>query len=290
MTYQVSGTVQATDYNTLATSLNAIWASGSGDKGWGQTAVPTTIAVDNTVLATEWLELFNKVNYMSVHESGANVINASDFSTSASFPVVSTATSGIIGFCNTLTSGITTVGSDTNRFNTTSYSSDISSSGSYSASWTSAINATATVSFGSGDLARWFFNAGGRVYLTVSHSGGSSPQASNWSSVANAAGTMWISAKSVGGTAQSGRHYWGSGGTIYSGSGSGAYSSNNLTISISGNGGSSISFSLAFRDNHTNQFFDTVSGTFSVTCFARPPGLGGPISNPGWTPSVSVSF
>ena len=41
MTYSSGGLIQASDYNTFTTSaggLNDIWASGSGDKGWGQTA------------------------------------------------------------------------------------------------------------------------------------------------------------------------------------------------------------------------------------------------------------
>ena len=39
MTYSTGGLIEATDYNTFATNLNAIWSTGSGDSGWGQTTI-----------------------------------------------------------------------------------------------------------------------------------------------------------------------------------------------------------------------------------------------------------
>ena len=47
MTYAQYGTIQATDYNTLvggdptttSGTLNAVWAIGGNDKGYGQTAL-----------------------------------------------------------------------------------------------------------------------------------------------------------------------------------------------------------------------------------------------------------
>ena len=55
MTYSSGGLIQATDYNgfvstTAGANVNDIWSTGSGDKGWGQTAVPT-VAAGNTVAA-----------------------------------------------------------------------------------------------------------------------------------------------------------------------------------------------------------------------------------------------
>jgi hypothetical protein len=39
MTYSSGGLIQAADYNTFQTNLNAIWGTGSTDSGWGQTAI-----------------------------------------------------------------------------------------------------------------------------------------------------------------------------------------------------------------------------------------------------------
>ena len=68
MTYSSGGLIQATDYNgfvgptasggTAGANLNDIWSTGSGDKGWGQTAVGTVSAA-GTVSATQWASLVN---------------------------------------------------------------------------------------------------------------------------------------------------------------------------------------------------------------------------------------
>lgn len=287
MTYQVGGKIEAQDYNNFSDTFNNSWAIGSLSNGWGQAAVGT-VPVGKLVEYSEWLELFTKLNYMSVHQTGSTAISAANFDASQVFPVSDVASPGLVAFCNSLESSLADLTSSPNRFRTTSYSSDITVSGTHTGTWTNAITGTATVSFDSANLARWFFNAGGRLYLTLSYSGGSTPQDTNWSSIISSASTMWIGAIDVGGTALSDRHYWGTNGTIYTGSGTGAYSSNNLTVVVSGNGTQTVTFTVNYRDNHSNPFFDQVSGTFTITCIARPPGLGGPISNPGWNPQISV--
>ena len=65
MTYSSGGLIQATDYNgfvstTAGANLNDIWSTGSGDKGWGQTVVPTVSAA-GTVTATQWASLVNDI-------------------------------------------------------------------------------------------------------------------------------------------------------------------------------------------------------------------------------------
>jgi hypothetical protein len=37
MTYASGGLIEAVDYNNFAASVNAIWGTGSGDRGYGQT-------------------------------------------------------------------------------------------------------------------------------------------------------------------------------------------------------------------------------------------------------------
>ena len=63
MTYSSGQLIQASDYNTFTTTaggLNDIWATGSGDKGWGQTAF-TSAATADTVTATQWAQLVNNL-------------------------------------------------------------------------------------------------------------------------------------------------------------------------------------------------------------------------------------
>ena len=43
MTYSTGGVVQASDYNTFQTNLNNVWSTGSGNSGWGQTAIAASV-------------------------------------------------------------------------------------------------------------------------------------------------------------------------------------------------------------------------------------------------------
>ena len=68
MTYTVGGIIQATDYNgfvstTSGANVNDVWGTGTGDKGWGQTAI-STVSVGNTVTATQWASLVNTLASM----------------------------------------------------------------------------------------------------------------------------------------------------------------------------------------------------------------------------------
>ena len=72
MAYEVGGLIEATDYNNLlngSNKFNTVWSTGTGDAGYGQTAVTTKTAGD-TVSATEWASLVNKVNIVSTHQVG----------------------------------------------------------------------------------------------------------------------------------------------------------------------------------------------------------------------------
>ena len=67
MAYSVGGLIEATDYNgfvsTSANNINAVWSTGTGDKGWGQTALGTVSASAN-VAATSWASLVNTLASM----------------------------------------------------------------------------------------------------------------------------------------------------------------------------------------------------------------------------------
>ena len=50
MAYTGGGLAQAQDYNTLATSLSAVWGTGTGNKGYGQsTSAISQVSAASTV-------------------------------------------------------------------------------------------------------------------------------------------------------------------------------------------------------------------------------------------------
>jgi hypothetical protein len=69
MAYSSGGVIAATDYNTLASTLNGTWST-----AYGQTAVPTNLATGNTVTAAQWSTLIGSLNNALAHQSGTAAI------------------------------------------------------------------------------------------------------------------------------------------------------------------------------------------------------------------------
>jgi hypothetical protein len=164
MTYSIGGLIEATDYNgfvstTANANINDIWAAGSGDKGYGQTAVGT-VAAAGTVTATQWASLVNTLSSLGSQTSTAI--------TARTAPTAGT-TIAILAAINTDLTNVTTnrnnaaaVGTQYTGWTGTN-SKTAATSG---AAWT--ITFTNTVTFASAAAARYFFNGGGLIKLQTS--------------------------------------------------------------------------------------------------------------------------
>jgi hypothetical protein len=181
MTYSSAGLIQATDYNGFASTnvnanVNDVWAAGSGDKGWGQSAL-ATVSASGTVTATQWASLVNTIASMG-SQTGTTI-------TARSAPTTGTLIS-ILAALNTDLTNITTnrnnaVGSGT-QF--TGWSGTNSKTGGTSgATWT--ITFTNTVTFASAAAARYFFNGGGRIQLQTSKTSTGNLGDPEWNDLAN---------------------------------------------------------------------------------------------------------
>ena len=172
MAYTSGGTIEAWDYNRLTWGANsqtytgtvnnlaAIWGVGNGPRGYGQDATAmTTVSAGSTVTATQWATFIQRLNLALGHQSGA----AARLASGSNIGIVAGAT--IQAFANaniaveTVTTnanlwtaqGSTTVG--TPIYQTLSVA-DFSA---YTLVW------NRTITFASGDAARYFFNAGGQI-------------------------------------------------------------------------------------------------------------------------------
>jgi len=167
MAYQQLGLIQASDYNTLvdvqnstaANTLNAIWAGGQYDNGYGQTLIPT-VSQTGTVTATQWAQLINTLNSVYTHQGGSG-------------SGISAVTSGqTINYLSTLQSSLTTAWNNRLLFNSTQGTTTTGST--YSPNYVHG-NAptqysdsfTRTITFASADQARYFFNAGGQINFVI---------------------------------------------------------------------------------------------------------------------------
>ena len=165
MAYVTGGRIDAEDFTQLIGTiaahgpekLNTIWSSGYNNSGYGQTAIPLP-ATFNQVTATQWATAINALNNSYNHQTGSG--------SGLAAPTAGTP----ITYLSTLQSSIQTA--YTNR---ASYASSGSSGSGAGYSFNMVADATTsvtgvgirTLTWSSGDAARYFFNAGGRVGIRV---------------------------------------------------------------------------------------------------------------------------
>ena len=162
MTYAQYGSIQATDYNSLvggnpvtsSGTLNAVWATGGTTAGYGQTAL-ANVSVGGTVAATDWANLVNRTSNAASHQ-GSTITS-----------VTAPATGGTITYLSAIPTNLTTI--YTNRLNAATQGSTTANAVSTASTWSNAATFTHTITFSSGDAARYFFNGGGQLKITCSH-------------------------------------------------------------------------------------------------------------------------
>ena len=160
MTYSQGGLIEATDYNgfvsTNVANINAIWATGSTDFGWGETAL-STVSSAATITATQWGTLVNQISTLG-SQTGTTI-------TSRSAPTAGE-TIAVLAAVGTDMTNIAA-----NRGNAvgegSQYTSWTGTSGSTAGitGVNSSIVFTHTVTFASANATRHFWNAGGRVLI-----------------------------------------------------------------------------------------------------------------------------
>jgi hypothetical protein len=185
MTYSAGGLIQAADYNTFQTNLNTIWSTGSGDSGWGQTAL-SAVSAGGVVTATNWASLVNNIS-----TAGAQTATAI---TARTAPTTGT----VISILASVQTDLTNISSNRARAASSGaevgYASGTTSktaaTGAGQAAWT--ITFTHTVTFPTADQARYFFNAGGRIRLQYGKSSTGTDLDPDWNTFAGQPGSLYI--------------------------------------------------------------------------------------------------
>lgn len=168
MTYSQGGLIAANDYNNLvganptttSTAFNAVWGTGNGVKGWGQTAISQSASTAGLITATQWASLINAVNSANTHVNGSSA------------GLTATTSGSTIVYLSTLQTAINGLYTDANKF---ASNAAMTAGSALTTAWTNATtSATLTRAFGaraafaSADQARYFFNAGGRLKFNCS--------------------------------------------------------------------------------------------------------------------------
>lgn len=163
MAYTSGSLIEAADYNgfvnTNGSNINEVWGTGTGDRGYGQTAL-ATVAAGSTVTAAQWASLVNTVASIANHQNTTI--------TARTAPV----TGDIIDILAAVNTDITSC--ETNRLNAAANGSQFTGWTGTSAKTTATSGATwsivftHTITWASANAARYFFNAGGRIKIDFS--------------------------------------------------------------------------------------------------------------------------
>jgi hypothetical protein len=200
MAYAQFGLIQATDFNTLvggnptatANTLNATWATGSGAAGYGQTAV-ANVAVADTVTASSWNALVSNTASAATHQ-GSSI-------TSVTAPTAGT----VVTHVAAIPTNLQTI--YTNRLNAATQSGTTANTATRGTTWTTAITFTHTATFANTNAARFFFNSGGQLKMTVSHANNAAGINLLFNNLASNVGTVVLSAPSSGTASIAGTTY-----------------------------------------------------------------------------------
>lgn len=200
MTYAQYNLIEASDYNDLvggnpvtsSGKLNTVWATGGGTAGYGQTA-EANVAIGDTVTAAKWANLVNKTANAASHQ-GTTI-------TAVTAPVAG----GTITYISAIPTNLTTIYSP--RLNASAQSATTSNSVAYGSTWSAAVTFTHTATFANGDAARYFFNGGGQLKITVSHANTTAGINLLLNQLASNVGTVVLSAPSSGSVTIAGTSY-----------------------------------------------------------------------------------
>jgi len=218
MAYTSGSTILDDDYNIFAwgnpdgtinntnNNVNTVAGVGSGDRGYGQTTVPA-VAQGSVITAAQWATLLNKISTLANHQ-GTSIT-----------PITNPSVGDTIAVYSALQSNISAI--VTNRRNAAANGTAITTGGTATrtTAWNVSVTATHTITFPSELQARYWFNAGGRIAIQTSRTGGSA-EAKNtgWSNLCSAIGTInltgWGSPAVIAGTTYDGTTKVGGSGVV----------------------------------------------------------------------------
>ena len=198
MAFQTGDTILDDHYNGFATSVNAMWGTGTGVRGFGQTTTVATVTTSTTITAAEWVTLLGRCRSISDHQSNDGNITIDS--------LVDPSAGDLIEAFAAISTDIATL--DTSAALATrgvAFGSAVTSLVNATGTFVGTVTQTSTLTFAGGNEARYFFNSGGKVEVSWTVTGGTSDtKYDNWVTLAAACGTYQVFANVSGKTGGSG--------------------------------------------------------------------------------------
>ena len=185
--------ISFTDYNNIRTKIVDILGPGTGPKGYGQTVIGAAVSQGEQISKVQWDDLRNMLRSIRIHQDGGEPV----------LPLVtalSVIEKGITFPNNGFDDAIEAA--SLNRFNLGVDQSVITArpGTSRTGSWVSQSYCELTVTFGSANQARYFFNSGGKIRISSTRTGGTtSPQNTSWTTLLDTVGLPSFGANTPGG-------------------------------------------------------------------------------------------
>jgi hypothetical protein len=183
-------TVLATDVNNPYNTGYTLMGQGSVGRGYGQTTFGGNVNVGDTITPGAYTNIRYDLLNASAHQQGTAAALALASEVTGNL-IVPTNASAFASYANTVDSDRFTAHST--RLTTTAYGGNTRTS-----SWASAVACVYSLTFISSDVARYFWNAGGKVRFSSSRTGGAATsQNTSWSNLLSGAGTVEYGGASV---------------------------------------------------------------------------------------------
>ncbi len=280
MTYTAGSRIESSDYNTFVSDVNNLWGTGSGNKGYGQSSTVGTVAGGGQVTATQWSTLASRVDSIRTHQtgSGAALTNQSG---GAGVNISSGQRVYAVGNMATQLSNANSAMTTETRYTSTAYT--YSSFGYYwyvdryigaNPTTPTSIYVGYTVTWGSFDQMRYWFNAGGFLDFSFSMTNAGTSKTQSWSNLCSDMGIIRLGGLASGPLGHSGGYTVFNGYTVmnipengtwnrwylkYNDTGVADYNANYLDGYVYRNGGT-LNFLVYAYDNAGDVFYGYPAG------------------------------
>jgi len=182
MTYSTGGLVQATDFNTFAGNVNAVW-----NTKYGQTSV-STVSQGATVSAANWASLNSTIANTAAHQ-GTTITSRTGPAAGQTVAILPNLSTDIAS-CTSNTYNAASQGSQYTAW--TGTASVTATTGTGTSPWT--ITFTDTVTFANATAASSFFNSGATVKIQFSKTSTGQSGDAEWNTfISTVCGTIYLS-------------------------------------------------------------------------------------------------
>lgn len=200
MAYQAGDTILDDEYNNFVAKADSTFgynifagttaaASGNFDLGLGQTNI-TTVSAGNTITAAQWNSLFTGITNIANH-ANITVTSAAAVSTGNTIAIKAALETDLGSLRTAIQGGCASATALTT-------SAALQTATTASEGWDTSATQAVRVTFTNANQMRWFFNAGGKVRITVGTTAASvNPKDTAFANLGTAIGNLDIGSKST---------------------------------------------------------------------------------------------